>query len=91
MIRMGCGFESRLRHDLRFTLPPVQRTLMRVMLIAGLLISQVHNSAASEVLTEAKVLEVDRSSLTKLREPLPDNFITNVPESVKRSTSAHPR
>jgi Flp pilus assembly secretin CpaC len=56
-----------------------------LLIIAAFIICQVHNAAASEIVAEARIVEVDRISLRQLHPGVATSFIMNVSESAGRS------
>jgi hypothetical protein len=58
---------------------------MRTLFIAAFLISQVPNAAASEIVAEARIVEVDRAGLRELHPGAATSFIMNVSENAGRA------
>jgi cell division septation protein DedD len=63
---------------------------MRVLLIVAITIGSIQSGVAAEVFTDAKVLEVNRTSLSEFRAGPAASFIVNVPERVTRSLVEQP-
>jgi hypothetical protein len=66
-------------------------TGMRILLITALMTGSVSTAVASEIVTEATVLQVERAGLKEFQTGAPSRFVVNVPAAFAKSLVESPQ
>lgn len=68
-----------------------EMTGIRILVIAGLMTGSVSAAAASEIVTEVTVLQVERAGLKQYQTGAPARFVVNVPADFAKSLAGSPQ